>query len=137
MIFGWFITIEMQYYLLHIFQHYNKSLIYSFLCVASFVDVSATRGSDYTVKKFDKGKIIDGIQDILEFFGIPSNYFWNSLKICTQFHWNSSGIPGRLMEFWNFVPNRTWNNSDRNPIGKSIGIPLENVPKFRVHNLTP
>jgi hypothetical protein len=23
------------------------------------------------------------------------------------------------------------------PIGKSIGIPLENVPKFRVHNLTP
>jgi hypothetical protein len=23
------------------------------------------------------------------------------------------------------------------PIGKSIGIPLENVPKFRIHNLTP
>jgi hypothetical protein len=23
------------------------------------------------------------------------------------------------------------------PIGKSVGIPLENVPKFRVHNLTP
>jgi hypothetical protein len=35
------------------------------------------------------------------------------------------------------LPNRTRNNSDRNPIGKSIGIPLENVPKFRVHNLTP
>jgi hypothetical protein len=35
------------------------------------------------------------------------------------------------------VPNRTRNNSDRNPIGKSNGIPLENVPKFRVHNLTP
>ncbi len=23
------------------------------------------------------------------------------------------------------------------PIGKSVGIPLENVPKFRVHNITP
>jgi hypothetical protein len=35
------------------------------------------------------------------------------------------------------LPNRTRNSSDRNPIGKSNGIPWENVPKFRVHNLTP
>ncbi len=36
-----------------------------------------------------------------------------------------------------YFPNRTRNSSDQNPIGKSNGIPLENVPKFRVHNLTP
>ncbi len=44
------------------------------------------------------------------------------------------------MYFTKYMKNpliRTRNNSDRNPIGKSVGIPLEYVPKFRVHNLTP
>ncbi len=35
----------------------------------------------------------------------------------------------------NVQPNRTRNSWEQS--GKSNGIPLENVPKFRVHNLTP
>ncbi len=35
------------------------------------------------------------------------------------------------------LPNRTRNNSDRNPPGESTWTHGENIPKFRVHNLKP
>jgi hypothetical protein len=41
--------------------------------------------------------------DSLELLGIIWNYFWNPLKICIKFHWNSCGIPGIPMEFWNSI----------------------------------
>ncbi len=49
-------------------------------------------------------------------FGIIWNYFWNSLKICIKFHWNSwnyfgiPGIPMELLEFlWDYCTMRNFN----------------------------
>jgi phage-related protein len=82
------------------------------------------------------------IGDIISFWGLIGirNGILESLfsQFNEKFTLTKSVIKGiiRILAI-STSPNRTWNNSDRNPIGKSNGVPLENVPKFRVHNLTP
>ncbi len=69
-------------------------------CNEARIRFDSNRARDFSSRvESSEGEILLGItaRSILEFFGIPWNYFWNSTKICIKFHWNSwnyCGITG-------------------------------------------